>query len=267
MPRPTCTLSRIAPLEPRVRTRGSSSTSRSSSSVVPRVPEPGSRSSQVARARSSSDDLSHPVRRTVRRRHDEQVVGPGGQRHERLAGRWAAADGQVHPAGGQQAPHPPAVPHLQDHPRLGEALAERGEQPGTMRSPASTPARCTSIAVEFTDDPHPRNSYWDMRDLPCSTSTMRRPRSWRSRSAVSRTRFRAPSGSPHRARRTPAPRPENRRTCQPVRSGGARGWSGRGPRRSRSPGGRPGPGRAHRAGRSRPGPGRRPPGRGRPCSR
>lgn len=23
-----------------------------------------------------------------------------------------------------------------------------------------------AIAVEFTDDPHPRNSYWDMWDLP-----------------------------------------------------------------------------------------------------
>ena len=41
-----------------------------------------------------------------------------------------------------------------------------------------------AISVEYTDDPHPRNAYWEMWGLPCSTSATTTPRSSCARSAL-----------------------------------------------------------------------------------
>ena len=104
--------------------------SSSSSSVVPRVPEPGSRRSRTWRDSSSSVDLPHRRSSPAGRGHQHQDVGPGGQGDEAAAARRPAADGQVDLALGQQLPQPLPVADLQGDLGVGVAGPEGGQEAG-----------------------------------------------------------------------------------------------------------------------------------------
>ncbi len=136
-PSPARTDSRMAPLDPSVRVDGEMPSSSNSSSVVERVPEPGSRAQQPHLGGQLLDaDLAATVarrgrarRRTTRRGparrgHHHQAVGPGGQAGEATVARWPPGDDQVDLPEAEQLPHPAAVAHLEGHLGLRATSAE-----------------------------------------------------------------------------------------------------------------------------------------------
>ena len=116
------------------------SSSVSSASVAARVPEPGSRSSQVWRAsQGSRPAASAPAgpASVARGRggqagggHHDQLVRPDGEHADVPARLGPAAEHQVHLMPVEQGPHPVPVPGLQPDPQPRIPGPEAAQQPG-----------------------------------------------------------------------------------------------------------------------------------------
>src|SRR5262249_32498959 len=112
-PSPTRADSRIAPLDPTMSASGAMSSSASSAAVLARVPEPGSRSSQVCRASQVSSPSAPPAPAGSARPPPPARAGRAGR-----AARAGGADGRVGGAHHDQVVRPDRE-HGHVPPRLG----------------------------------------------------------------------------------------------------------------------------------------------------